>query len=58
MLSITLLQIRIKYWINFFMYYLLLQQKGEKLSNLFSNLYLILYLSFEKIYDEFEVYLL
>jgi hypothetical protein len=40
------------------MYYLLLQQKGEKLSNLFSNLYLILYLSFEKIYDEFEVYLL
>jgi hypothetical protein len=37
------------------MYYLLLTaKKVEKISNLFSNPYQILYQSFEKIYDEFE----
>jgi hypothetical protein len=37
------------------MYYLLhTTKKLKKLPNLFSNSYRILYLSFEKIYDEFE----
>jgi hypothetical protein len=40
------------------MYCLPLQQNNEKLSNLFSNPYRLLYISFEKIYDEFECYLL
>jgi hypothetical protein len=59
MLSSTLVQIRIKYYINCFMYYLLpTTQKVEKLPNLFPNPYQSLYLLFKKIYDEFEVYLL
>jgi hypothetical protein len=46
---------RIKYYINCFIYYLLPKtKKMKKLSNLFSNPYRILYLSFKKIYDEFK----
>jgi hypothetical protein len=48
-------QIRIKYYINCFMYYFLpTTKKLKRLPNLFSNPYRILYLSFKKIYDEFE----
>lgn len=32
------------------------EKKLKKLPNLFSNPYQILYLSFEKIYDKFEIY--
>jgi hypothetical protein len=49
MLSNTLLQLRIKYYINCFIYYLLpTTTKMKQIPNLFSNPYEILYLLFGK----------
>jgi hypothetical protein len=59
MLSSTLVQIWIKYYINFLCIICSLQHKRlKKLPNLFPNPYRSLYLLFKKIYDEFDVYLL
>jgi hypothetical protein len=57
MLSSKLLHIRIKFYINCFIHYVLPTKKKMK-KYLYLNDTQILSLSFEKIYDKFEVYYL